>query len=62
MIDLDHLASLGATATQEAHEGMESARFREKQMKEWRGAWKLRDIEGLIPEWADLYEQIASPA
>lgn len=46
----------------EAHDNIESARHREKQMKEWRRVWKLREIEGFNPEWADLYERIASAA
>jgi putative endonuclease len=45
----------------EAHETLESARFREQQMKEWKRAWKLREIEGLNPEWHDLYDSIAQP-
>jgi putative endonuclease len=44
----------------EAHPSLESARLRERQMKDWRRAWKLRRIEALNPEWSDLYEQIAS--
>ncbi len=39
----------------------EAARWREKQMKEWRRAWKIREIEGMNPNWADLYERIALP-
>ncbi|EIL87134.1 MAG: GIY-YIG nuclease family protein [Rhodanobacter sp.] len=39
----------------ELHETMESAILREKQLKEWRRAWKLRLIEGENPEWRDLY-------
>ena len=35
------------------------ARHRERQMKEWRRAWKLELIETMNPEWADLYDQIA---
>jgi putative endonuclease len=34
---------------------MESVILREKQLKEWRRAWKLRLIEGENPEWRDLY-------
>ena len=37
------------------------ARRREFQMKDWRRAWKVREIEGLNPEWEDLYERIAIP-
>ena len=28
-------------------------------MKEWKRAWKLREIEGPNPEWDDLYDRIA---
>ena len=27
----------------------------EKQMKEWRRAWKLRQIEAMNPDWNDLF-------
>jgi putative endonuclease len=30
-------------------------------MKEWKRAWKIREIEGFNPDWGDLYESIASP-
>ena len=39
----------------------EAARMRERQMKAWKRAWKLREIEGLNPEWIDLYDRIALP-
>jgi putative endonuclease len=45
----------------EVHEGIETARQRELQMKEWRRAWKVREIEGLNPGWEDLYDRIALP-
>ncbi len=35
-----------------------SAITREKQMKKWRRAWKLRLIEKENPKWRDLYEEI----
>lgn len=44
----------------EVHDNIDSARLRELQMKEWKRAWKLREIEGLNPEWDDLYEQIVN--
>ncbi len=44
----------------EAHDSIESARQRELQMKEWKRAWKLREIEGQNPEWEDLYYRIAN--
>ena len=40
------------------HETMESAIAREKAMKEWKRAWKVRRIEETNPEWKDLYELI----
>jgi putative endonuclease len=33
---------------------------REKQMKEWQRAWKLRVIEEMNPDWNDLFESICS--
>ena len=45
----------------EAHGSIDSARQRKLQMKEWKRAWKLREIEGLNPDWDDLYERIALP-
>ncbi|GGB25617.1 nuclease [Sphingomonas metalli] len=39
----------------------EAARQRELQMKQWRRDWKVREIEGLNPEWEDLYDRIALP-
>ena len=31
---------------------------REKQMKEWQRAWKLRVIEEVNPDWDDLFETL----
>ena len=42
----------------EVHPTMESAITREKQIKKWRRAWKIRLIEKLNPEWDDLYDEI----
>jgi putative endonuclease len=42
----------------EAHSSIEDAITREKQIKKWNRAWKLRLIEEMNPEWNDLYEQI----
>ena len=39
----------------------EATRQRERQMKKWNRAWKLREIEGLNPDWRDLYDDIALP-
>ena len=43
----------------EGHETMESAIRREKSLKEWKRAWKIRLIESLNPMWRDLYEDMA---
>ncbi|MGN6818908.1 MAG: GIY-YIG nuclease family protein [Sphingomonas sp.] len=45
----------------EAHGDLDEGRLRERRMKEWKRAWKIREIEGLNPEWSDLYELMASP-
>jgi putative endonuclease len=45
----------------EVHDDLEAARTRERQMKEWKRGWKLREIEGLNPEWDDLFDRIARP-
>ncbi|NIJ19929.1 putative endonuclease [Sphingomonas naasensis] len=45
----------------EPHSSLEAARQRERPMKEWQRAWKLREIEGMNPEWEDLYDRIATP-
>src|SRR5258708_35717336 len=36
----------------------EAAITREKQMKEWRRAWKIALIEEANPDWLDLYPTI----
>jgi putative endonuclease len=42
----------------ELHEDMDNAIVREKRLKKWNRAWKLRLIEEMNPEWKDLYESI----
>jgi putative endonuclease len=42
----------------EPHETMEAAITREKQIKEWKRAWKLELIEKMNPDWRDLYADI----
>jgi putative endonuclease len=42
----------------ELHENMNSAIEREKNIKEWKRAWKLNLIEKNNPEWRDLYNDI----
>ncbi len=42
----------------EVHETMISAITREKEIKNWKRAWKLSLIEKTNPEWRDLYTAI----
>ncbi len=42
----------------EAHERMESAILREKELKRWRRVAKLGLIEQVNPEWRDLWEDL----
>ncbi|WP_298304309.1 GIY-YIG nuclease family protein [uncultured Erythrobacter sp.] len=44
----------------EQHNTIEAAITREKQMKEWKRAWKLRVIEEKNPNWDDLFELVCS--
>ncbi len=37
----------------------QAAITREKQLKKWNRAWKLKLIEATNPEWKDLYNEIA---
>jgi putative endonuclease len=39
----------------EQHESVEAAIIREKQIKGWNRAWKIRAIEAANPYWNDLY-------
>jgi putative endonuclease len=42
----------------EGHEEIVPAIQREKAIKDWPRAWKVRLIERTNPEWADLYQGI----
>ncbi len=42
----------------EQHATMEHAIKREKRLKKWNRAWKLRLIEESNPQWRDLAEEI----
>ena len=46
----------------EHHETIEGAIHREKQIKEWRRAWKLQLIEAANPEWRDLADDLLGAA
>lgn len=40
----------------EAHETMDAAFYRERQVKEWKRAWKIELIEKMNPNWNDLFD------
>ena len=42
----------------EVADSIDAAILREKQMKKWRRAWKVRRILETNPEWRDLFEEI----
>jgi putative endonuclease len=42
----------------ERHSSMYAAITREKQIKNWRRAWKLGLIEASNPDWLDLYGDV----
>ena len=42
----------------ELHSDMKSAITREKQIKKWNRAWKVKLIETDNPEWRDLWQEI----
>jgi putative endonuclease len=44
----------------ETHEGAETAIRREKQIKEWRRAWKVELIQKTNPTWRDLLNDLMS--
>jgi putative endonuclease len=44
----------------EVFDDIEAAIHREKRLKKWNRAWKLRLIERENPDWTDLYETIAT--
>ena len=41
----------------EMHATMPEAIRREKQLKKWNRAWKIRLIEQMNPEWVDLFDE-----
>lgn len=42
----------------EHYDRIEDAIHREKCIKEWQREWKLKLIEGMNPEWQDLYDDV----
>lgn len=43
----------------EVLDSLDAAFARERQMKKWNRAWKIRQIEEMNPNWDDLYPAIA---
>jgi putative endonuclease len=43
----------------EQYDDIENAIRREKRLKQWNRAWKVRLIESVNPNWDDLYPAIA---
>ena len=44
----------------EIYDDATTAITREKEIKKWRRAWKIRLIEESNPEWRDLYDEITA--
>jgi len=42
----------------ETVDDVDSAIAREKQIKKWKRAWKVELIEGVNPDWRDLYPDL----
>ena len=42
----------------EEHQDIRDAIIREKQIKRWKRAWKIRLIEEMNPEWRDLFDDL----
>ena len=42
----------------EVHESRETAFQRERQLKKWKRAWKIKLIEKLNPTWRDLADEL----
>jgi len=42
----------------EVHTFMENAIQREKSIKSWKRAWKIKMIEEVNPQWQDLYPEL----
>ena len=45
----------------EMHDDMTAAIQREKRLKKWNRAWKIRLIEQMNPEWRDLWDEADGP-
>ena len=43
----------------ETYTSVQEAIQREKNMKEWKRAWKIELIENMNPDWRDLYDDLS---
>ena len=53
-----HINGLHQLVYVEHHEAILAAIQREKNLKHWPRAWKVRLIHRENPEWSDLYDQL----
>ena len=42
----------------EVYDDLDAARQRELRMKEWKRDWKVKEIEGMNPNWDDLFDTL----
>jgi len=50
--------AVGLLVYYEVYQDVRDAIVREKALKKWRRAWKLKLIESANPQWQDLYESL----
>lgn len=50
--------SVGMLVWYEEYDDVQEAIAREKSLKRWERAWKLKLIEDFNPDWRDLYEEL----
>jgi putative endonuclease len=43
----------------EQYSSIDEARARERSLKRWRRAWKLKLVDGFNPDWRDLTRELA---
>jgi putative endonuclease len=44
----------------ESYHKIDQAILREKRIKKWNRSWKIKLIEGMNPNWNDLYDEISN--
>ena len=53
-----HKYDLNILVWYEVHDEITQAIKREKAMKKWDRAWKIKRIENMNPKWEDLYDKL----